>query len=137
MKDKPILSFDRLTEADEDGLVLVRIHAMNDVIAATGEGYTSARQLISFAETLAVFPEQLPASASFLAVSGSFDISIDLETLDRSGHIGVRVSVREGTGPRENTAVLWLHTEPNALMNLARELKSMADLSSASAVLSA
>jgi hypothetical protein len=129
MTDTPTLTFHRLSKPDEDGLIFIRVRAKNEIVAATGEGYTSAKSLLKFAEELSVFPSHLPASSAFSARCGSCVVVIELETLDGSGHVGIKVSIHEGTTPQLNTATLWLTTYPHALMSLSQQLQKIADLS--------
>jgi hypothetical protein len=130
MTDLQTLMFRRLSAPDQDGLIRIEVRARNETIAAAGEGLTSASSLVTFAKVLDEFPKQLPASASFSAKSGGCDIDIALETLDRSGHVGIKVTIQEGTDAQGHSATLWLKTQPIALISLARQIRSIADLSS-------
>jgi len=130
MTNKHALVFHRLSKPDEDNLIFIRIRARNEVVEATGEGYTSAESLREFADELDVFPRHIPSSSAFSAQCGSCEVVIELETLDGSGHVGIKVSIQESTTPRSNTATLWLTTNPHALMGLSQQLRKVADLSS-------
>jgi hypothetical protein len=130
MKDTQALAFRRLSKPDEVGLMRIEVRAKNEIVAAAGEGLTSAKSLVRFAEILSSFPEQLPASASYSAACGSFDIAISLLTLDNSGHVGIKVFIQESATPQGNSATLWLKTQPSALMDLAQQLRRVADLAS-------
>ena len=88
MTDTQALAFHRLGKPSEGGLIRIRIRAQNEFVAVVGEGLTSAKGLVAFADALNFFPKHLPDSASFSAVGCGCDVAIDLKTLDRSGHVG-------------------------------------------------
>lgn len=126
---KEALTLHRLTPPDEDGLIRIEVRASNEALMAIGQGYTSSAALMAFAQSLDTFAE--PIASLFRAVHGDGEVEIALKTLDGLGHIGIKVSVREGAADRENAASLWLNTQPGALMTFARRLRNVASLSSA------
>jgi hypothetical protein len=129
MTDRQALVFRRLSKPDADGLIRIQIRAQNSILAAMGEGLTSAKSLVAFADTLNCFPTQLSDSTSFSAVGCGCDVAINLKTLDGSGHVGVNVSIQEEAHSQGSSATLWLKTEPTALLDLARQLRRLVDLS--------
>ena len=137
MTDAQALTFRRLGKPDEDGLIRLEVRAQNAIISAVGEGLTTAKSLALFAEALKFFPKQLPDSASFSAVGCGCDVAVSLKTVNSSGHVGISVLIQEDDGPQKNSATLWLKTQPSALMNLALQLRKVAELSSESAELPA
>jgi hypothetical protein len=130
MTDMHTLAFRRLGKPDEDGLIRLEVRAQNEIISAVGEGLTSTKNIVFFADALNLFPKQLPDSASFSAVGCGRDVAIGLKTLDSSGHVGIEVLIQEDDRTQGNSATLWLKTRPSALMDLARQLRKVADLSS-------
>jgi len=130
MTEMQSLAFRRLGKPDEDGLIRLEIRAQNEIISAIGEGLTSAKNIVFFADTLNSFPKQLPDSASFSAVGCGCDVVISVKTLNSSGHVGIKVLIQEDDHSRGNSAILWLKTQPNALMGFAQQLRRVADLTS-------
>jgi hypothetical protein len=84
--------------ADEDGVIKIAVEARSGAFSGRTEGNVSLPALTEFSDSLRGFPRAISDKASLNAyVPG--DITIEIRTTSRTGHIALRVSLR-ATGER-------------------------------------